>query len=75
MKLRFNKASFRKEALLNRNFTLRKFHVVKNWYQFLTAREGLVAIRLGFHTNISHVLEKSAGSQMSSSNYAYSSHR
>ena len=36
------------------NFTLRKFHTVKNWYKFLTAREKLVPIRPVFRTNISH---------------------
>ena len=57
------------------NFTLRKFHAVKNWYQFLTAREELIPIRHGFHTYISHVWEKYARRQISCSNHAYSSHR
>ena len=57
------------------NYTLRKFHAVKKWYEFLTAREELVAIRHGFHTNISHVWEKYARSQISCSNHAYSLHR
>ena len=57
------------------NFTLRKFHAVKDWYQFLTAREELVPIRHGFHTNMSHVWEKYARSQISCSNHTYSSHR
>ena len=39
-------------ALLNR-----KFHTVKNWYQFFTAREKLVPIRHIFHTNISHFVK------------------
>ena len=39
------------------NFTLRKFHTVKNWYQFLTEHEKLVPIRLIFHTNISHFVK------------------
>ena len=34
-------------------FTLRKFHTVKIWYLFLTAREKLVHIRHVIHTNIS----------------------
>ena len=34
-------------------FTLREFHTVKNWYQFLTTREKMVPIRHVFHTNIS----------------------
>ena len=37
------------KAVLNR-----KFHTVKNWYQFFTAREKMVPIRYMFHTNISH---------------------
>ena len=37
--------------------TLCKFHVVKNWYQFLTAREKLVPMRHVFHTNISHFVK------------------
>ena len=39
------------------HFTLRKFHTVKNWYQFLTAREKLVPIRHVFHINISHFVK------------------
>ena len=31
-----------------------EFHTVKNWYQFLTAREKLVPIRHTFRTNVSH---------------------
>ena len=41
-----------KRALLNR-----KFHTVKNWYQFFTAREKLVPISHIFHTNISHFVK------------------
>ena len=37
------------------NFTVRKFHTVKSWYQFLTAREKLVPILHAFQTNISHI--------------------
>ena len=33
-----------------KNHTLRKFHNVNKWYQFLTAREKLVPIRHIFHT-------------------------
>ena len=40
------------EPLLNR-----KFHTVKNWYQFFTSREKLVPIRHIFHTNISHFVK------------------
>ena len=40
------------------NFTLRKFHTVKNWYEFLTAREILEPIRHVLHTNISHFVKK-----------------
>ena len=38
------------------NFTLRKFHIVKNnWYQFLTACVKLVPIGHIVRTNISHI--------------------
>ena len=39
------------------NYTLRKFHTMKNWYQFLTAREKLVPIHHVFRTNISHFVK------------------
>ena len=39
------------------NFTLCKFHTVKNWYHFLTVREKLVPIIHVFHTNISHFVK------------------
>ena len=39
------------------NFTIRKFHTVENWYQFLTAREKLVPIRHVLHTNISYFVK------------------
>ena len=39
------------------NFTFRKFHTVKNWYQFFTAREKLVPIRHIFITNVSHFVK------------------
>ena len=48
-------ASFRiytGEHCRTENFTLVKFHTVKNWYQFLTAREKMVPIRHVFHTNV-----------------------
>ena len=62
------------EALLNR-FSIRKFHAEKNWYQFLPAREELVPICHGLHTNISCIWEKYTRSQILRSNQAYSSHR
>ena len=42
----------------NSNFPLRKFHTMKNWYQFLTARKKLVPIHHVFHTSISHFVKK-----------------
>ena len=45
------------KVMLNRKFTFRKFHTVKNWYQFFTARENSVQIRHIFHTNISHFVK------------------
>ena len=39
------------------HFTLRKFHTVDIWYQFLTVREKLVPILHVFHTNISHFVK------------------
>ena len=44
--------AFRWRALLNR-----KFHTVKNRYQFFTVRDKLVPIRHIFHTNISHFVK------------------
>ena len=34
-----------------------KFHTVKNWYQFPTARENMVPICHVFHTNNSHFVK------------------
>ena len=39
------------------NFTFRKFHTSKIWYQFFTARKKSVPIRHIFHTNISHFVK------------------
>ena len=39
------------------NFTLRKFYTVKNWYQFLIARENLVPIHQICRSNISHFVK------------------
>ena len=55
--------------MLNLNFTLRKFHDVKNWYQFLTALKAMVPIRHGFHINISHVFTKEIRSLSKVSKY------
>ena len=40
------------KALLNR-----KFHTVKNWYQFFTAREKLEPLRHIFRTSNSHFVK------------------
>ena len=58
---------------VEQHFTLRKFHAVKNWYQFLTAREILVPIRHVFHTNISHFVKNAHAVTLCSID-AYSSH-
>ena len=39
------------------NYVFTKFHTVKNWYQFFTAREKMVPIRHIFHTNILHFVK------------------
>ena len=42
---------------LTANFTLCKFHTVKNWYQFLRAPETLAPLRHIFRTNFSHFVK------------------
>ena len=55
------------QMLYAENFTLHKFHTVKDWYQFPTAREKLIPIRQVFQT-----CEKCACSEIISSIHVYS---